>query len=425
MSIPSAHLHFDAHTFFFIGSGLLAIVVAWLPLYLSRLPLSLPMICLALGLLALGIPGVFLRESYDRLFLLEHLNEAVLVIAVLGAGLSLDRRIGWRRWASTWRLLGIAMPLSFAATFWLAWRFGHFSLASAALIGAILTPTDPVLAGDLTVGPPGTGEEGEARQALTSEAGLNDGLAAPFVLFAIALERGTRIGAGWLAEHLLWKVCLAIVLGLSLGRAFGWFQFKVPGIRDAPTADGLAAVGLAFLVYGATESLGGYGFVAVFLAALRLRGTAPQDEVHKRMVEFTGQLEHLIAMLIIVLFAAAVSRGLLSALTWRDVALAAALLLAIRPLSGFLSLLGTPHPFISRATTAFFGIRGIGTLYYLMYALRAAAFSEQPRLIAVAGTTVLASIILHGSAATPVMRRLDRMRTTAVQRRSAAEGSND
>jgi NhaP-type Na+/H+ or K+/H+ antiporter len=301
----------------------------------------------------------------------------------------------------------------------LALTIGHFSLASALLIGAILTPTDPVLASDLQVGPPGTGEEGEVRHALTSEAGLNDGLAAPFVLLALAVLQGTRIDAMWVGEHLLVKVAVAVLIGWLLGRTFGWFEFKVPRIRDSTAADGLAAIGVAFVAYGVTEALGGYGFVAVFLTAIRLRESKREDEVHKRMVEFASQIEHYIAMCIIVLFAGAVASGLLAAMTWRDALLVAILLLVARPLLAFISLLGTPHPFASKAATAFFGIRGIGTLYYLIYALQKASFPEAPRIIALAGAAVFGSIVLHGITATPVMRKLDRMRQ--ARRRSESD----
>jgi NhaP-type Na+/H+ or K+/H+ antiporter len=403
-------LHLDEHMILLTAFGVLALLVAWLPLYLNRLPLSLPIICLALGFLALASPNLLVGESFNRLVLLERSTEVVLIMAVLGAGLSLDRRIGLRRWASTWRLLGIAMPLGFAVMAILASTLGRFSLASALLIGAILAPTDPVLASDLHVGPPGTGEEGEVRHALTSEAGLNDGLAAPFVLLAITVYAGTGLGPMWVAEHLILKIGVAVVIGWLLGRTFGWFEFKVPLIRDSTTADGLAAIGVAFIAYGVTEALSGYGFVAVFLAAIRLRESKREDEVHKRMVEFASQIEHFIAMVIILLFGVAVASGLLAGMTWMDALLIAALLLVVRPVTAYLSLLGTPHPFASRAATAFFGIRGIGTLYYLIYALQKTSFPEQPRIVAVAGGAVLASIILHGITATPVMRKLDRMR---------------
>jgi NhaP-type Na+/H+ or K+/H+ antiporter len=131
------------------------------------------------------------------------------------------------------------------------------------------------------------------------------------------------------------------------------------------------------------------------------------------MADFAGQIEHLVAMLVIVLFAGAVARGLLSGLTWRDVALVAMFLLLVRPLTAYISLIGSPHPFASRATTAFFGIRGVGTLYYLSFALSQTSFPQQSRSIALACAAVLGSIILHGAAATPVMRKLDRTRIAA------------
>lgn len=401
----------DAHLFLVLSFGTLALLAAWLPLYLDRLPLSLPMVCLAAGFVLLVVPSVPEIGTPSAVEATKYITESVLIIAVLGAGLSLDRRIGLRRWSSTWRLLGIAMPLGFVAMALLAWWYGNFPVSTALLIAGALAPTDPVLASDLRVGPPGTGEEGEVRQALTSEAGLNDGLAAPFVLAAIAVANQVPLSGGWLAQHLLGKVALAVAIGWVLGRVMGWFQFTVPRIRDSDTADGLAAIGLAFLSYGATEALGGYGFVAVFVSAVRLRDARRDDVTHRRMAEFAGQIEHLVAMLVIVLFAGAVAHGLLSALTWKDVGLVAVFLLLVRPVTAYISLIGTPHSFVSRAATAFFGIRGVGTLYYLAFALGQASFPEQPRSIALACAAVLGSIVLHGAVATPVMRRLDRMRT--------------
>lgn len=408
-------MHADAHILLVLGFGILALLAAWLPLYLNRLPLSLPMVCLAAGFLVLLLPGEPIISAPNLVHGTKYVTEAVAIMAILGAGLSLDRRIGLRRWASTWRLLGIAMPIGFAVMALLAWLYGGYSVSTALLIGGVLAPTDPVLASDLRVGPPGTGEEGEVRQALTSEAGLNDGLAAPFVLAAVTIANGMPIGGGWLAYHLIWRVLLAIAAGWALGWAMGWVQFKVPRIRDSDTADGLAAIGIAFLAYGATEALGGYGFVAVFVSALRLRDARRDDATHRRMAEFAGQIEHVVAMLLIVLFAAAVARGLLSAITWADVVLVLAFLLLVRPIVAYISLIGTPHPFVSRAATAFFGIRGVGTLYYLAFALSQASFPEQARSIALSCAAVLGSIILHGAAATPIMRKLDRLRTAGEE----------
>src|SRR6185369_3500102 len=107
-------MHVDTHISLVLGFGTLALLAAWLPLYLNRLPLSLPMVCLAAGFALLALPAVPKITTPGSEEAAKYITEAVLVIAVLGAGLSIDRRIGLRRWASTWRLLGIAMPLGFA-----------------------------------------------------------------------------------------------------------------------------------------------------------------------------------------------------------------------------------------------------------------------------------------------------------------------
>ena len=170
------------------GAGILITLVAWLPLALRRLPLSLPIICMAAGAAIFLIPPITFRPLPTILpDVAERLTEFVVIIALMGAGLKLDRLFSWRRWNVTWRLLGITMPLSIAAITLIGVYGLGMSLAMALLLGACLAPTDPVLAADVQVGPPKSGEEDEVRFGLTSEAGLNDGLAFPFVNLAIAL----------------------------------------------------------------------------------------------------------------------------------------------------------------------------------------------------------------------------------------------
>ena len=120
----------------------------------------------------------------------------------MGAGLKIDRRVGWRSWGLTWRLLAIAMPLTILLLSLLShWLLG-LGAAAAILLAASLAPTDPVLASDVQVGPPKSGEEDETRFALTSEAGLNDGLAFPFVMCALALAETGRSGEPWFLQWL-------------------------------------------------------------------------------------------------------------------------------------------------------------------------------------------------------------------------------
>ncbi len=177
------------------GGGILFALVAWLPLALRRLPLSLPIFCIAAGAAVFSIPGVSLRPM-PLLYpdIAERLTEFIVIIALMGAGLKLDRVFDWRRWAVTWRLLAVTMPVTIAAVTAIGgWGLG-LSWTAALLLGACLAPTDPVLAADVQVGPPRTGEEDEARFGLTSEAGLNDGLAFPFVNLALALSLAAATG---------------------------------------------------------------------------------------------------------------------------------------------------------------------------------------------------------------------------------------
>ncbi|HOZ27851.1 MAG TPA: cation:proton antiporter, partial [Hyphomonadaceae bacterium] len=191
MSMP------DPYIVFLLGLGVSVLLVAWLPLALRRIPLSLSIMCVLFGVAVFAVGGLTFDpdpREYDTI--VEKLCEAVVIISLMGAGLKLDRPIGLRSWATTWRLLGIAMPLTIAAVALVGYSLG-LSASLALLLGAALAPTDPVLASDVQVGKPGTGEEGEVKFALTSEAGLNDGLAFPFVHLAVAFALAASAGQTW------------------------------------------------------------------------------------------------------------------------------------------------------------------------------------------------------------------------------------
>jgi NhaP-type Na+/H+ or K+/H+ antiporter len=163
--------------------GVGALLAALLPRLLADRPLSMPMVFLGLGAALFALPlGLPDPDPLAHPGVAERLTEVGVIIALMGAGLKLDRGLGWRAWSSTWRLLAIAMPLTIAGTALLGWWWVGLAPAAAVLLGAALAPTDPVLASDVQVGEPSAEEnaEDEVRFALTSEAGLNDALAFPF-----------------------------------------------------------------------------------------------------------------------------------------------------------------------------------------------------------------------------------------------------
>jgi NhaP-type Na+/H+ or K+/H+ antiporter len=396
------------------GSGVLIALVAWLPLVLKRLPLSLPIICIAVGAGIFLLPAVSLRPlPLSFSVVTERFTELVVIIALMGAGLKLDRVFSWRRWSATWRLLGITMPLSIAAiTLIGGWGLG-LSWTAALLLGASLAPTDPVLASDVQVGPPRSGEEDEVRFGLTSEAGLNDGLAFPFVNLALALTLAATTGEPWARDWLLhdvmWEIGVGVVGGWAIGKLFGWLTFHVPAeSKLAATGDGLIAIAATFVSYGVTEILDCYGFLAVFVTALTLRRSHRDHEFQREMHDITEQVERVAMMVLLILFGGALVSGLLLPLRWQDAVAAVAIILLVRPIAGLAGLVGFTADRREKLTLAFFGIRGVGSFYYLAYALNHASFPEAERLWAIVGLVALLSILLHGLTVTPVMRSIDR-----------------
>ncbi|MCF6370372.1 cation:proton antiporter [Rhizobium halophilum] len=407
----------DAYIIILTLFGAVILLTAWLPMVLRELPLSLPIFCIVLGAVFSWSPvAPFAVNPLENRYLTEHLTEFVVIVALMGAGLKLDRPIGWKSWWVTWRLLGIAMPLTIATIAALAAGLLSLPLASAVLLGAVLAPTDPVLASDVQVGPPKTGEEDEVRFSLTSEAGLNDGLSFPFVYLAIAL---TALGDGygeiighWLAVDIIWRLAAGLLVGWLTGRILGYLTFRLPQRASlSRTGDGLVAVGITCLCYGATELVHGYGFLAVFVAAVTLRSVERHNAYHKSLHDFAEQIERLLMMLLIVCFGMILGDGrIFEAMSWEIIVVALVTLFVIRPLFGWISLIGLPHLPSEKAVISFFGIRGLGSFYYLAFATGQAEFGTEPTLWITVFLIVLISIIVHGVAVTPVMRRLDQQR---------------
>ena len=405
----------DPYILILTGAGLLIALVAWSPLALRRLPLSLPIVCIGLGAAIFSLPWVTVEPLPMRYpEVTERFAEFVVIIALMGAGLKLDRIFSFRKWIVTWRLIAITMPLSIAAiTLLAAWWMG-LSWTVALLLAAALAPTDPVLAADVQVGPPKSGEEDEVRFGLTSEAGLNDGFAFPFVHLAIALAAAASTGEPWLTEwvtyNVLWEIGAGVAAGYAIGRAFGWLTFHAPArTKLAKTGDGLIALSATFVSYGLTELIHGYGFLAVFVTALTFRNAHRDHDFQLEMHELTEQIERIAMMVLLLAFGGALVSGLLAPLSWIDVATALVILLIVRPVTGLIGLVGHKANWTERLTLAFFGIRGVGSIYYLAYGLNHIGGVEGgDRLWAIVGLIILMSILMHGITVTPVMRLLDR-----------------
>lgn len=388
--------------------------MSWAPAGLKRAPLTLAILCVAIGV-AVFSTGLLAFDPDPRTWdtLTERLSELVVIIALMGAGLKLDRPPGWRAWATTWRLLIVAMPLTIAATAWLGWAGLGFSLAMALLFGASMAPTDPVLAADVQVGPPRSGDEDEVRFGLTSEAGLNDALAFPFVHLAILAAAGGLAAvdgvADWFTVKVGWKLLAGLGAGVLIGKGLGYLLFRSRrGLSRL--GDGLIALAATLMAYALTELIHGYGFLAVFICAVMIRGSERDHDFHQEMHDFSDQIERLLMMLLLVLFGGALANGLLASLTWTDVAVGLAVVFVVRPVAGLVAMIGSGQPMRERLLLAFLGIRGVGSVYYIAYGINHGDFGDSERLWAVVGFIILLSIIVHGVTAAPLLERLARRR---------------
>jgi NhaP-type Na+/H+ or K+/H+ antiporter len=401
---------------------------ALLPTYLSKRPLSLPIILVAGGTIGVAILPGFDIDPRQHLTVTEHATELAVLISLLGAGLSIDRAPGWKRWAPTWRLLSISMVLTIAGIALAGATLLNLSAGAALLLGAAIAPTDPVLAADVQVGEPSVDgapndTEDQVRLTLTSEAGLNDGLAFPFVFAAIAIATHGSAPADWFAHWLVVDLALRLVVGVAIGWLAGKVLSRIifdpprPFTPLADTNEGFVAVGAILITYGITELAHGYGFLAVFIAAITLRDRQRDHGYHKTLHQFTGQIEQLLSVALLVAVGGAIASGLLSALTWRSAVIAVLVIFVIRPAASRLALLRTPTTSAERRAIEFFGIRGIGSIYYLAYATGHAQFGDTNELWAATIATIVLSIVVHGVTATPVMRELDRRRDRRSARR--------
>ncbi len=403
----------EAYDLVLLMLGLAAMGVVVLPRILGGRPLSYPILLIGMGAGAFALPiGLTAPDPIAFGEAAERLTELGVITALMGAGLALNRAPGWKRWASTVRLLAITMPLTIVAVAWLGWWVLGLTPAAAVLLGAVLAPTDPVLASDVQVAAPDSEQEDdEVRFALTSEAGLNDALAFPFTNLAILLAISGVAPSGWLADFLfvevLYKLTVGLVGGIVVGRVMAWIVFT----RRTPLSrirDGLMALAATLVAYSATELAGGYGFLAVFVAAVVIRNQERKHSYLEVLHQFANQIERMLSAVVLVLFGGALVTGVLGNFDWRAVMVAVLIVFVVRPVTGIAALVNAPMSGTERAVVGFFGIRGVGSFYYLAHAANQVEFLQIEQVWAVTALVVLISVVIHGVTASPAMAFVDR-----------------
>ena len=404
---------------------------------IARLPLTSAMAYLGVGLL-LGpmFLGLFSFDLVQQAPLLETLTEIAVLISLFSAGVKMPVPFSLARWLAPLRLAWLSMAISVALVAAFACLVLGLPLGAGILLGAILAPTDPVLATDVQLRHAGDREQ--LRFMLTSEAGMNDGSGFPFVMLGLGLlglhELGPH-GVTWLWRDLVWASAGAIALGAAGGALLAWLGWQVRAKEPKHAMlDDLAALGLIALVYGVSTWLHAWGFLAVFFAGVALRQTelrlagAPKDrhgllqaeETHAvsaakphdsdvtltvsgESLVFKEHLERLSELTLVLLLGGAVTAA---AWSWQAWSVALFLLLVARPASVMLGLLASGTSVRLRGLAAWFGVRGIGSLYYLSYAIAHGLADGLARELAdITLVVVILSIVAHGLTVKPLLER--------------------
>ena len=445
----------DAANVGFMVIGALLIAITLGNSFIARLPLSASMLYLlvGVGLGPLGWGLVVLDPFELDTVLIERLTEIAVLISLFTAGLKLDLPLRHPRWQLPLRLATLSMVLTVGAVAALGhWALG-LPLGAAVLLAAILAPTDPVLASDVQVS--GHGDSDRLRFGLTGEGGLNDGTAFPFVMLGLGLLHLHDLGAWgwrWLAVDVVWAAAGGLAIGYALGTLVGRTILVLrTRHREALGADEFVALGLVALVYGVALWCDTYGFLAVFAAGLAMRrlkpvkpiqqpvqsvqpapaahtgpagptpapspagqDSEPGQEPHQLMravAQFNVALEHVAEVAVVLVVGA-----LLAWVDWdwRMAWFVPVLFLLVRPLVVFAGLAGTPVARSQKRLMAWFGIRGIGSIYYLAYAINHGLEPALARqLLSITLTVVVASIVVHGISVTPLMQRYESRRKGA------------
>ena len=379
----------------------------------DRWAISVSVLYVGLGAVvavALALLGVSPLDPERNHVVVERVTELALVVAVFSAGLTIERHVARRSWISIALLLAVVMPLTILAiAAFGVWAMG-LSFGAALLLGAVLAPTDPVLAGD--VGLSGVGGEvyGEPRLSLHTEAGFNDGLASPFV--ALGLFAAGTGGTSWLGTWFLADLLYSAGAGLALGAAAGFAAAaaltRARG-RELVSADveGFAALGIMLVIYGLTEAIGAYGLLAVFAAGFTFRRYEFDHQIHRPVHHAADVAGHTLELLVLLLLATMLTDSGLRAPGLAGWLLVPVLLLLVRPV---LVAATAGREFMDRRAVlflGFFGVRGVAALFYAAVVAGAGVLSAPEERVVVWTTIVcvVASIVVHGVTARPLTRR--------------------
>lgn len=405
--------NFEPYNFYLIAVGIITLLAAVIPNVFDKKRLTPPIIYIFIGTII-----AFAGRKYTDFDVMQHtdiirrVSEFVVIIALTNAGLKIKKPFAWETWKYSFKLLIITMPLTIICAALTGWWLLNLAPAAAVLFGALIAPTDPVLASELQTSRPSKKDLSKIRLGLTSEAGLNDGLAFPFTYFAIFMAAEGNDYMQWIGKWFYIEVLYKIAAGILIGFITGWLLYKIifkmtSKSHHSHISRGILSLALTLLPYGITELCGGYGFIAVFIAACIFSRSEEKVKYMDSLHDFTEEIEQIFVAFIFIFFGIYLSASIDKLLDFRVIIAALIVLLIIRPFSGWIALYKTDLSGFQKFTLSFYGIRGVGSIFYLMYAFEQTDFPNAHELIQLSAVIIAISVFIHGLSASALQKNLD------------------
>ena len=382
--------------------------MAYLPIASRKLKVgyTIPLLILGALLFYLNIPLPWPDPTWPaketKIF-----TELIVIISLMTAGLKIGLIYNLKDWKRPLLLILITMPLFMVAIFLFTYHVLHLSGPLSLLLAAVLAPTDPVLASELQLNDHNEikGKKAGLRFTLTAEAGINDGLAFPFVFLAILWSQSDSFAhidiLEWISFYVIYKIFMGLLVGIIIGYLFSLSLKYFKKNHKKNILNGFTGLALTLFSYGICELLQGYGFIAVFLCGLfaqynNSNETSPHSHPSNTIIHFVEEIEKLLMVLWTIFFGGSIVAGILNFTDWRGILFSLSLVLFWRPLFGYLAMLFTSLKNKKKFAIGFFGIRGLGSVFYLSYAVAEGAFENYEVLYGIIAYTILFSVIFHG-----------------------------
>lgn len=396
----------DSYYIVLLIVGMTSLIASFLPIVLKRLKISftIPLLLVGAVLYYFNAPLPWPDPVWPLEFALRF-SELVVIISLMIAGLKIGLNYSWEEWKSPLSLITITMPLFMLVVFLLSYYLLDFSLPVSVLLAAVLAPTDPALASEIQLNDKQTNSNKNTglRYHLTAEAGINDGLAFPFVFLAILLSKESNMDFGhwaeWLGFYFFYKIIIGSIIGMVVGFLYSYYTQKMSETKENKIHQAFVAVSLTLIAYSIAEITNSYGFLSVFFAGLFANyhlQTKNKKTLSDPNLNFIANFEKFLIIFWIIFFGGSIVAGILNFITWPSVFFSIVVVLIMRPVLGYIGLYKSKLSHRKKLATAFFGIRGIGSVFYLTYALKHGAFEDLNQLYSIVALIILISIVFHG-----------------------------